>query len=94
MPGTIVDGTLSPGNSPGTLTVNGNLVLNAGSVSLFELATSGVVGGGVNDLVVVLFPLSVAEQDTVVAPARNSDPGGGVQLTVSADPLSDADGCV
>jgi outer membrane autotransporter protein len=51
-----VDGTLSAGNSPGTLTVNGNLVLNGGSTSVFELNSPGVVGGtgaGGNDLVKV-----------------------------------------
>ncbi|MEJ7934045.1 autotransporter domain-containing protein [Sphingobium sp. AN558] len=31
-----VSGTLSPGASPGTMTVNGNVLLNAGSNSLFE----------------------------------------------------------
>lgn len=31
-----VNGTLSPGASPGTMTVNGNLALNAGSNMLFE----------------------------------------------------------
>lgn len=37
LPGTIVRGTISPGNSPGTLRVNGNLTLNAGSVYLAEI---------------------------------------------------------
>lgn len=45
-------GILAPGNSPGTLTV-GSLTLNAGSISNFELGTSGVIGGGTNDLVEV-----------------------------------------
>ncbi|UVK43826.1 autotransporter-associated beta strand repeat-containing protein [Mesorhizobium sp. AR07] len=48
---TIVNGTLFAGNSPGTLTVAGNLTLNAGSTSLFELGTPGVAGGSTNDLV-------------------------------------------
>ncbi|WP_305879377.1 autotransporter outer membrane beta-barrel domain-containing protein [Bradyrhizobium sp. 41S5] len=42
---TVVNGTLSAGNSPGTLTVAGNLALNAGATSIFELNTPGVVGG-------------------------------------------------
>ncbi|MDH4986713.1 autotransporter-associated beta strand repeat-containing protein [Aminobacter anthyllidis] len=50
---TVVNGTLSAGNSPGTLTVDGNLTLNSGSTSIFELGTSGVVGGPTNDLVIV-----------------------------------------
>ncbi len=44
---------LAPGASPGTLTVGGNLTLNAGSISNFELGSNGVVGNGVNDLVKV-----------------------------------------
>ncbi|WP_432285537.1 autotransporter-associated beta strand repeat-containing protein [Aminobacter sp. BA135] len=50
---TVVNGTLTAGNSPGTLTVDGNLTLNSGSTSIFELGTSGVVGGPTNDLVIV-----------------------------------------
>ncbi|HTN61201.1 MAG TPA: autotransporter-associated beta strand repeat-containing protein, partial [Devosia sp.] len=38
-------GTLSPGNSPGTLTVSGDLVLGSDATSIFELNTPGVVGG-------------------------------------------------
>ncbi len=52
-------GILSPGNSPGTLTV-GSLVLNSGSLSNFELAAPGTVGGGVNDLVAVTGNLTLA----------------------------------
>ena len=38
LPSTIVNGgTLSPGNSPGTLTINGNLTLNPGSTYLAEI---------------------------------------------------------
>ncbi|WP_157632781.1 autotransporter-associated beta strand repeat-containing protein [Hoeflea sp. 108] len=50
---TYVYGTLSAGNSPGTLTVDGNLTLDASSTSVFELGTSGVAGGPTNDLVIV-----------------------------------------
>ncbi|MBN9245369.1 MAG: autotransporter-associated beta strand repeat-containing protein, partial [Mesorhizobium sp.] len=52
--GAMVDGALSAGNSPGTLTVVGDLTLGGGSTSVFELNTPGVVGGtgaGGNDLV-------------------------------------------
>jgi len=45
-------GTLSAGNSPGTLTV-ASLALNAGSNTVFELGTSGVVGGATNDHIIV-----------------------------------------
>ena len=44
--------TLSPGLSPGTLTI-GSLNLSNGSILDYELSVSSVVGGGVNDLVVV-----------------------------------------
>ncbi|GJE57434.1 autotransporter-associated beta strand repeat-containing protein [Methylobacterium thuringiense] len=46
-------GTVSAGNSPGTLTVNGDYTLNAGATSLFELGARGVVGGISNDLIAV-----------------------------------------
>jgi len=46
-------GTLSAGNSPGTLTINGGLTLAAGSTSQFELGQRGIVGGQSNDLVIV-----------------------------------------
>ncbi len=51
---TVLDGgILSPGTSPGTLTV-GNLVLNAGSILNFELAAPNAPGGGAgSDLIVV-----------------------------------------
>ena len=50
--------TLAPGLSPGTLTV-GSLNLLAGAILDYELATPGVVGGGVNDLVVVTNDLTL-----------------------------------
>src|SRR5690606_31596770 len=52
--GAYISGILSAGNSPGTLTITGNLRLDAGSTSVFELNTPGVVGGtgaAGNDLV-------------------------------------------
>ena len=53
-------GILAPGNTgAGTLTL-GSLILNTGSVSDFELGPAGVVGGGVNDLVVVTANLTLA----------------------------------
>ena len=46
--------TLSPGHGgPGTLTVDGNLTLQATSATRFELGQAGVVGGTSNDLVSV-----------------------------------------
>ena len=44
-------GILAPGNSPGTLTINGNLALSAGSVLNFEFGQANTPGGALNDLV-------------------------------------------
>ncbi|TCR68219.1 autotransporter-associated beta strand repeat-containing protein [Bosea sp. BK604] len=46
LPSMTVNGTLSPGNSPGTLTVNGNLVVGAGSLYLAEV--QGAVSDRIN----------------------------------------------
>ncbi|MGH8055350.1 MAG: autotransporter domain-containing protein [Stenotrophomonas sp.] len=46
-------GTLSAGNSPGTLNIGGNLVLGTDSTSVFELGQADAVGGPANDLVEV-----------------------------------------
>jgi fibronectin-binding autotransporter adhesin len=48
----VVDGILAPGSSPGTLNVGG-LSLSSASLLNYELDTPGVVGSGVNDLIVV-----------------------------------------
>ncbi|MFD4835924.1 autotransporter domain-containing protein [Achromobacter sp. NPDC058515] len=53
-----VDGRLSAGQSPGTLSV-GSLVLNAGSTTLFEFGAPGVVGSAANDLVNVTADLAL-----------------------------------
>jgi fibronectin-binding autotransporter adhesin len=45
--------TLAPGASPGTLTVNGDLLLMADSVTQFELGQANVAGGAQNDLIIV-----------------------------------------
>ncbi|NYF34042.1 autotransporter-associated beta strand repeat-containing protein [Sphingopyxis sp. JAI108] len=44
-------GILAPGNSPGTLDINGDLSLAGGSILNFEFGEAGVVGGALNDLV-------------------------------------------
>ena len=48
-----IDGTLAAGNSPGTLTIDGNLTLGVASNSIFELGAPGIVGGVQNDLIEV-----------------------------------------
>ncbi|HWW57263.1 MAG TPA: autotransporter-associated beta strand repeat-containing protein [Sphingopyxis sp.] len=44
-------GILAPGNSPGTLNINGDLALAGGSILNFEFGEAGVAGGALNDLV-------------------------------------------
>lgn len=51
----VIGGTISPGSAggPGTLTINGDLVLDAASRLDYRLGQAGTVGGGLNDLLVV-----------------------------------------
>ncbi|WP_426166330.1 autotransporter-associated beta strand repeat-containing protein [Sandarakinorhabdus sp. DWP1-3-1] len=66
---TIEDGgTLSPGNSPGTLTV-GALNLNGGSILNWELGAANTIGGPLNDLVIVNGDLVLDGQLNVVQSA-------------------------
>jgi fibronectin-binding autotransporter adhesin len=44
-------GILAPGNSPGTLNINGDLALAGGSVLNFEFGQADVAGGPLNDLI-------------------------------------------
>jgi len=46
-------GTLAPGASPGTLTINGDLTLSAGSMLAYEFGEANTPGGPLNDLVSV-----------------------------------------
>jgi fibronectin-binding autotransporter adhesin len=48
---TVVSGVVSPGNSPGTLTIAGDATFDAGTVFNYELSQPGVVGGAGNDLI-------------------------------------------
>ncbi len=50
----VSDGTIAPGNSPGTLAVGGSLTLDSLSLLSFELdASNQTVGSGINDLITV-----------------------------------------
>jgi fibronectin-binding autotransporter adhesin len=55
---TVSGGTLSPGTSPGTLTV-GSLVLDSLSSLPYELDTAGIVGMSVNDLIQITGDLTL-----------------------------------
>src|SRR5690606_34498700 len=46
-------GILAPGNSPGVLTIDGDLILDSGSILDFEFGEANVVGGPLNDLIEV-----------------------------------------
>ncbi|WP_309088017.1 autotransporter-associated beta strand repeat-containing protein [Phenylobacterium sp.] len=46
-------GVLAPGNSPGTLTIAGDLVLNGGSILQMEFGAADDPGNALNDLIVV-----------------------------------------
>ncbi len=65
-------GTVSAGNSPGTLTVNGNYTLASGSTSLFELGTPNVAGGAGNDLINVSGNLTLAGTLSLVNAANST----------------------
>lgn len=54
-----VSGILSPGASPGTMTVNGNVTLNSGSVSLFEITPT------VSDKLVVNGKVAIQQGSTL-----------------------------
>ncbi|MGK6353839.1 autotransporter-associated beta strand repeat-containing protein [Sphingomonas sp. DT-207] len=71
---TLADGaTLAAGsNGVGTLTINGNLALSAGSVLDFEFGEANVAGGSLNDLVEVGGDLALDGTINVTVPAGGS----------------------
>ncbi len=74
-----VAGTLSPGASPGTMTVNGNVALASGSVSLFELTPT------VSDQLIVNGALSIASGATLQLTATGAlRPGTSYDLIVAS----------
>lgn len=74
-----VAGTLSPGASPGTMTVNGNVALASSSVSVFEITPT------VSDKLVINGSLSIAQGATLqIVAAQAVTPGQSLDLiTVS-----------
>ncbi|PVM92149.1 hypothetical protein DDF62_03075 [Caulobacter radicis] len=91
-----VSGVLSPGASPGTMTVTGNVALAAGSTTLFEIDPTAV------DKLVISGRLSIAQGATlklagsaVLAPGRTLDlivAAGGVSGSFSTVQGGQADG--
>ena len=73
-----VAGVLSPGASPGTMTVNGNVALAATSVSLFEITPT------VSDKLVISGTLSIAQGATLqLVPTGTLQPGRTLDLVVT-----------
>lgn len=78
-----VAGTLSPGASPGTMTVNGNVSLGATSVSLFEITPTAA------DKLVISGTLSIAQGATLqLDPAGAVQPGRTLDLIVTGGGIS------
>lgn len=73
-----VSGILSPGASPGTMTINGNVTLAGTSLSLFEL------GATQSDKLVVNGTLSIAPGATLQLAAENMMPGRTFDLIVAS----------
>ncbi|MDG2531671.1 hypothetical protein [Caulobacter endophyticus] len=75
----VVNGTLSPGASPGTMTVTGNLALGAASTSLFELSPSA------SDKLVVSGKVTIAQGATLklTGAAATLTPGRRLDLIVA-----------
>ena len=78
-----VAGILSPGASPGTMTVNGNVALAGGSVSLFELTPT------VSDALVVNGAVTIATGATLqIVSSGSLRPGTSYDLIVASGGIS------
>jgi outer membrane autotransporter protein len=72
----VTDGVLAPGNSPGTLTITGDLSLASSSHLSAQFGQAGVVGGPLNDLVKVNGNLTLdGTLDVAASPGGSFDPG-------------------
>ena len=78
-----VAGTLSPGASPGTMTVNGNVTLNSGSLSYFELTPT------VSDKLIVNGGLTIDSGSTLqIVSSGALRPGTSYDLIVASGGIS------
>lgn len=73
---------ISPGTSAGTLSIAGNLTLDAGSSLNYELANVTTTGGGVNDYLVVSGTLNVSGPTTLNLTYLNGLPAGSGKYTL------------
>lgn len=78
-------GTISPGNSPGTLTIGGDLILGSATVLNYELGEPGVVGGPNNDHVIVGGNLTLDGTVNVTGFGPNYGPGYYRLITYGGD---------
>ena len=85
----IADGILSPGDSPGTLTIAGNLTLASTSILDYELGQSNVAGGTLNDLTVVGGNLTLDGTLNVTTAAGGSYGAGLYRLFTYGGTLTD-----
>ena len=83
-------GAIGPGNSPGTLTINGDLALAQGSVLNFELGAAGVAGGPLNDLIVVGGDLALDGTLNVTVPTGGAFDAGVYRLISYGGALTDS----
>lgn len=78
-----VSGILSPGASPGTMTVNGNVALAGSSISLFEITPA------VSDKLIVNGTVSIAQGATLqLVPSDGVKPGQSLDLIVASGGIS------
>ncbi|UIJ45139.1 autotransporter outer membrane beta-barrel domain-containing protein [Sphingomonas cannabina] len=78
-----VQGTLSPGASPGTMTINGALSLASGSTTLFEITPT------VSDAIVVNGKVTIADGATLtLTGSRPLTPGVTYDLITASDSIS------
>lgn len=78
-----VDGTLSPGSSPGTMTINGDVSLGGTSTTLFEMTPT------VSDAIVINGSLTIANGATLdITGERPLTPGVAYDLITTTDGIS------
>lgn len=79
----VVTGTLSPGASPGTMTVNGNVSLGGGSISIFEFTPA------ISDKLLINGTLTIASGATLqLVGTQAVTPGATVDLIVASDGIT------
>lgn len=84
-----VNGTLSPGASPGTMTINGDVSLNAGSTTVFEMTPT------VSDAIVINGSLDIASGTTLtITGSRPLTPGVAYNLITASGGIDGSFGTI